>query len=55
MELVAAILGIVVILLICIFGLLMLASVITIISAFGEAYDDLHSEEEYFENYKAKR
>lgn len=35
--------------------LLVLASLVTIISGMDDAYDDLHAEKEYLDDYKAKR
>ena len=39
----------------CVVTLFVLASLVTMLSSFDEAYDDLHSEKEYLENHKAKR
>lgn len=35
--------------------LLVLASLVTLISGMDDAYDDLHAEKEYLDDYKAKR
>jgi len=34
---------------------LVLASLVTVISGMDDAYDDLHSEKDYLDDYKAKR